>query len=105
MLLFQECISFRRNETQMFVEGLKCCKFFDNYVLPYTGMLKPLFCKAHRQNLTNDDMLKCLRFDVPKSVKENQAKEWFKEYVKGTTKLSQLLAFCTSYAIMPFNDS
>ena len=39
MLLFQECMSSSRNETQIFVEGLKSCKFFDSYILPYTGML------------------------------------------------------------------
>ena len=75
MLLFQECISSWQNETQMFVEGLKCCKFFDNYVLPYTGMLKSLFCKGQRQNLTSDDLFKCLRFDLPKSFSKSQAKE------------------------------
>ena len=106
MLLFQECISSRQNETQMFVEGLKCCKFFNNYILPYTGMLESLFCKGHQQNLTSDDLpiSKCLTFDLPKSFNESQAKEWFEEYVKGTAKLSQLLAFCASYRIMPFND-
>lgn len=45
-----------------------------------------------------------LRFDVPKSFNKSQAKELLKEYVKGTTKPSQLLAFCTCYTIMPFND-
>ena len=88
----------------MFVKDLKCCKFFDKYALPYTGMLEPLFCKVCWQNVTSNDLFKCLRFDVPKSFNESQAKECFEEYVKGSTKLSQLLAFCMSYTIMPFND-
>ena len=82
----------------MFVAGLKCCKFFDNYVLPHTGILKSLFCKGHRQNLKKVDLLKCLRSDAPKGFSESQAKEWFEEYVKGTTKLSELLAFCDNCA-------
>ena len=102
-LIRNELIYSRKNETDMFIEGLRLSGF-RQLLIDYAEIMKPLFCNDASKEMTAEQILETLDFEDCRMPQQTQAKEWLISYLQSAqqTQLKKFLGFCTGYRSIPF---